>query len=118
MYGRIENNKLIYAPNNFKILDKLIINFNKNIILMNQYGFKEIIDKKPNCKENQILIVDSYTETDNTIIINYEIKERKVEKTIEEILQELEEQQLDNMEVNIDQEARISLLELGLGGGE
>lgn len=45
-------------------------------------------------------------------------KEKTNKKTTEEILQELEEQQLDNMEVNIDQEARISLLELGLGGGE
>lgn len=43
-------------------------------------------------------------------------KEKTNKKTTEEILQELEEQQLDNMEINIDQEARISILELGLGG--
>lgn len=44
--------------------------------------------------------------------------ERKMEKTTEEILQELQEQQLDNTEVNIEQEVRIALLELGLEGGE
>lgn len=44
--------------------------------------------------------------------------ERKMEKTTEEILQELKEQQLDNTEVNVDQEVRIALLELGLEGGE
>ena len=44
--------------------------------------------------------------------------ERKMEKTTEEILQELQEQQLDNAEMNIDQEVRIALLELGLEGGE
>lgn len=44
--------------------------------------------------------------------------ERKNEKTTEEILQELQEQQLDNAEMNIDQEVRIALLELGLEGGE
>lgn len=44
--------------------------------------------------------------------------ERKMEKTTEEILQELQEQQLDNTEVNVDQEVRIALLELGLEGGE
>ena len=44
--------------------------------------------------------------------------ERKMEKTTEEILQELQERQLDNTEVNVDQEVRIALLELGLEGGE
>ena len=44
--------------------------------------------------------------------------ERKMKKTTEEILQELKEQQLDNTEVNVDQEVRIALLELGLEGGE
>ena len=44
--------------------------------------------------------------------------ERKAEKSTEEILQELQEQQLDNTEINVDQEVRIALLELGLEGGE
>lgn len=44
--------------------------------------------------------------------------ERKMEKTTEEILRKIQEQQLDNTEVNVDQEVRIALLELGLEGGE
>lgn len=43
---------------------------------------------------------------------------RKAKKTTPEIVQEIQEQQLDNLEMNIDQEARISLLEMGLEGGE
>ena len=75
-------------------------------------SYREKVRYRPNLK--------SHIENKFDIWLNWAKEQEKQRNTIkrstEAVLQELEEVQLDNMEVNIDQEARISILELGLGG--
>ena len=72
MYAKLENNKLIYAPRNYNTGANLIINFNKNIDLMRQYNFKNVIDNKPDYDNNtQYLTISSYTENDDSINFFY-----------------------------------------------
>ena len=92
MYAKLINNKLTYAPKNFNTGDNLILNFNKNINLMKQHGFKEIIDNKPNYDNStHYLSIEGYTETD-VITINYKLNEIVVDNTptLEERVIELE----------------------------
>ena len=104
MYAKLENNKLVYAPRNFNIENKLIINFNKNEELMKKYDFKEVIDIKPEYDNTtQYLSVSGYVENENNIIINYVVNEieENQEPTLEEKVQVLENEneelkQMDN----------------------
>ncbi|WP_370773358.1 hypothetical protein [Clostridium sp.] len=77
LYARLSNGVLEYAPLNYVMPSGgLIVNFNKNIALMKNYGFKEVIDEKPNCdKSSEYLAIDGYSETKDTITINYSVKQ-------------------------------------------
>ena len=95
MYGRLINGGLEYAPINYKLDDnRVIINFNKSEELMGQYGYKNVIDIVPSCDENtQYVQISGYDETDEAIIINYEIIDLPdVESipTIEELIDRVE----------------------------
>lgn len=93
MYAKLENNKLVYAPRNFKD-ENIILNFNKNTSLMKQYGFKEVIDIKPEYDNTTHYIsVSGYVENENNVIINYVVNEieENQEPTLEEQIAELEE---------------------------
>lgn len=77
-------------------------------------SYREKIKYRPNLKshiENKFDIWLAWAK-------EQEKQRNTIKKSTEEVLQEIQEQQLDNTEVNIDQEARISILELGLEGGE
>lgn len=109
MYAKLENNKLTYAPKNYKTGEHLIINFNKNETLMKKYGFKEVIDNKPNYDNStHYLSVKDYTEDENAITINYTINEIEVnqEPTLEERIVELENKnKAQDVEIALNQEA-------------
>lgn len=93
MYAKLKNNKLIYAPKNYDTGDNLILNFNKNMNLMKKHGFKEVIDTKPEYNNaTQYIVVGSYSEDDNTISINYVIKDLAIDETptLEQRIAELE----------------------------
>lgn len=83
MYAKLENNRLIHAPKNYKTPIYLILNFNKNIELMEQYGFKKVVEVRPEYDyETQYLYVSGYTEDETHIFVNYAIKD--IEPTIQE----------------------------------
>lgn len=94
MYAKLEANKLIYAPKNYKTPTHLILNFDKNIELMEQYGFKKIAGIKPEYDNaTQYLSVDGYMEDENAIVINYvirEIESAPQEPTLEDRISKLE----------------------------
>lgn len=49
MYGRLENGVLEYAPSEYVDYEGNVIkDFNKSISLMRQYGYKPVVDIKPN----------------------------------------------------------------------
>lgn len=93
-FGILKNGVLQYAPKNYKNSNgNIIVNFNKNEELLRNAGYKRIINEKPDYnKETQYIIVGGYEEKEDSIIINYEIKEIEIEKTLEEKFEELKEE--------------------------
>ena len=77
MYGILLDGQLIYAKEYFICEDgNIIINFNQNEKLMRAYGFKVVIDEVPEYDlENEYVVISGYTEKENVIIINYEVRE-------------------------------------------
>lgn len=93
MYAKLIDNQLQYAPKNYKVGGNLILNFNLNEELMKEYGFKEVIDSKPEYDDStHCVIIGSYSEDDNAISINYVVKELIADDTftLEQRVTELE----------------------------
>lgn len=92
-FGKLKNGVLQYAPKNYISPNgNIIVNFDKNEELLRKYGYKRIINEKPDYnKETEYIIVSGYEETEDSIIINYEIKEIVITKSIEEKMEELKE---------------------------
>ena len=108
MYAKLNNGVLEYAPQNYKLNDgRTIVGFNKSIALMTRYGFKEVIDEKPNYnQETEYLVITGYTEQETTITIVYSIKQMDLveqELTIDEKIEQLK---------NVDTEHELALAEL------
>jgi hypothetical protein len=78
MYGKLIEGKINYAPANFMAPnDCLILNFNKNIGLMKEYGFKLIVEDIPSYDPNKYdLYVYEYVETDDSITIVYKTRDK------------------------------------------
>ena len=73
MYGKLIDGVIKYAPANYLTENgKLIFNFNTNIEVMLENGFKEVINVVPSYDANtQVVTMDSYTEEATTITVNY-----------------------------------------------
>lgn len=103
MLAKIINGRLQYAPRNYSTDNgQLIINFNKNEELMKQYGYKEVIDIRPDYDEKtQHIKVLSYTDED-VITVNYEVVDNQV-VTLEERISTIE-RQLSNQSTILSEE--------------
>lgn len=102
MYAKIENDKIIYAPKNYNTGKNLILNFNKNIELMKQCGFKKVIDNKPHYDNSVQYITDNgYVENSDNIIIKYIINE------IEEIQEPTLEERVIHLEKIITEQSEL-----------
>ena len=82
MYGKLIGGVLKYAPTNYLTDNgKMIFNFNTNIDVMLENGFKEIINVVPSYDANtQVVTRDSYTEGDTTITVNYVVTAKPLTK--------------------------------------
>ena len=82
MYGKLIDGVIKYAPTNYLTENgKMILNFNTNIEVMLENGFKEIINVVPSYDANtQVVTRDSYTEEDTTITINYVVTAKPLTK--------------------------------------
>ena len=82
MYGKLIDGVIKYAPTNYLTENgKMILNFNTNIEVMLENGFKEIINVVPSYDANtQVVTVDSYTEEDTTITVNYVVTAKPLTK--------------------------------------
>lgn len=89
MYGKLINGEIQYAPKDYILGNgKILFNFDSDVALLKKYKYKLIEDEKPDYNKNtQFLVIDSCVENDNTIIINYAIKDNDIPKTSEELLQ-------------------------------
>ena len=82
MYGKLIDGVLKYAPTNYLTENgKMILNFNTNIEVMLENGFKEIINVVPSYDANtQVVTRDSYTEDGTTITVNYVVAAKPLTK--------------------------------------
>ena len=78
MYGKMVKGELLLAPVNYLTeTNQMIFNFNKDVELMKEHGFKEIIKKEPEyIPQTQQLHFSHYEETDTNIIEVYTVEER------------------------------------------
>ena len=91
MYGKLVNKELIYAPINYNTGSQVVLNFNKNVTLMKQHGFKLVIDNKPNYNETtHSLVITGYAETNDSITINYRVDAIPQNPTLEGRVAQLE----------------------------
>ena len=120
-YGILINNELEYAQNRYTTDEgQLIVNFDKNIEVMVQHGFKIVVDEKPEYnKDLQSLSVIGYEETVDSITIVYEVlntPEPKPTPTLEERVISLESNSLDIVATTWDMDYRVCEIEWALEG--
>ena len=118
-YGILINNELEYAQSRYTTGEgQLIVNFDKNIEVMAQHGFKIVVDEKPEYdKDLQSLSVVGYEETDDSITIIYEVlntPEPKATPTLEERVISLESNSLDIVATTWDMDYRVCEIEWAL----
>ena len=118
-YGILINNELEYAQSRYTTDEgQLIVNFDKNIEVMVQHGFKIVVDEKPEYnKDLQSLSVVGYEETDDSITIIYEVlntPEPKATPTLEERVISLESNSLDIVATTWDMDYRVCEIEWAL----
>lgn len=118
-YGILINNELEYAQSRYTTDEgQLIVNFDKNIEVMAQHGFKIVVDEKPEYnKDLQSLSVVGYEETDDSITIIYEVlntPEPKETPTLEERVISLESNSLDIVATTWDTDYRVCEIEWAL----
>ena len=68
IFGKIENGKLVFAPNVITDGDKQIISNDASVYL--QYGYKEIV-REPYPQGTEIVYKENYVESDTTITISW-----------------------------------------------
>lgn len=80
MYGKLIEGKINYAPVNFMTPNNcLILNFNKNISLMKEHGFKLVVEDIPSYNPNEyVLYIHEYIETDDSITIVYKTRNKPI----------------------------------------
>lgn len=110
-YAILNNGVLEYAPVNYKTSNgNLIVNFNKNVVLMKKYGYKEVINQTPPYnEETEYIVISGYTETENNIQIIYEVKQKEVEDSIFDKINNLTEKLVKIEEVNNTQDTLIDI---------
>lgn len=118
-YGILINNELEYAQSRYTTAEgQLIVNFDKNIEVMAQHGFKIVVDEKPEYnKDLQSLSIVGYEETDDSITIVYEVlntPEPKPTPTLEERVISLESNSLDIVATTWDMDYRVCEIEWAL----
>lgn len=82
MYGKLIDGAIKYAPTNYLTEDnKMIFNFNTNVDVMKEYGFKEVINEVPSYDANTHMVtMDGYEEDANTITVKYVITAKPLSK--------------------------------------
>lgn len=118
-YGILINNELEYAQSRYTTDEgQLIVNFDKNIEVMAQHGFKIVVDEKPEYnKDLQSLSIVGYEETDDSITIVYEVlntPEPNPTPTLEERVISLESNSLDIVATTWDMDYRVCEIEWAL----
>lgn len=91
-YAKLSSGVLNYAPKDYITDDmRVIVNFDTNQEKLMEYGYKQVIDNKPEYNvDTQCLVINGYSENDSTITIEYGIIDITPELTIEEKIDSLQ----------------------------
>lgn len=91
-YAKLNSGVLNYAPKDYITDDmRVIVDFNTNQEMLMEYGYKQVIDNKPEYNiDTQCLVINGYSENDTTITIEYGIIDTTPEPTIEEKIDSLQ----------------------------
>lgn len=69
MYGKLVNGELVLAPKTYTSSSGIVIsNFDLQVDMMKDFGYKEIIDNKV---VSEYDLIEIYEESEDTIVINY-----------------------------------------------
>lgn len=89
LYGKIINGEIVYAPKNYESAVITIRNFNKDEKLMNEFGYKKIVED--GYSESKFAIVKEVEEKENVIIIH------KVLDNSPEVLNNIKKEKKDEL---------------------
>ena len=80
MYGKLIDGQLVYPPKNYLTDDnRMIFNFNNNVELMKNNGFKEVEDIVPSYDATTHYVIKvGYDEGEDKIVVNYEVLEKEL----------------------------------------
>ena len=114
VYAKVVNGALIEAPKNYKLEDGcLILNFNLDVDLMKEHGFKPVRRNKSSFnKETQTLVVSDFEEVEDSVIVNYTIVEK--EQTLSNRVASLEVNSVNLVATTWDMDYRVCEIEWAL----
>jgi len=85
-YVRLVDGQLEIAPEVMYNEGEIIVNFNKNELLMKEYGFKLLVEDKPEYDERyQTLNVDRFEEQEDKIIAKYVVVDNDLDEEKEKL---------------------------------
>ncbi len=86
-YVRLVDGQLEIAPEVMYNEGEIIVNFNKNELLMKEYGFKLLVEDKPEYDERyQTLNVDQFEEQKDKIIAKYVVVDNDLDEEKEKLI--------------------------------
>ena len=86
-YARLVDGQLEIAPEVMYNEGTIIVNFNKNELLMKEYGFKQLVEDKPEYDERyQTLDIDKFEEQEDKIIAKYVVIDNDLDEEKEKLI--------------------------------
>lgn len=86
-YVRLVDGQLEIAPEVMYNEGEIIVNFNKNELLMKEYGFKLLVEDKPEYDERyQTLDIDQFEEQEDKIIAKYVVVDNDLDEEKEKLI--------------------------------
>lgn len=74
MYGKLIDNQIQYAPRDYETDTNIVLNFNQDEELMQEHGFKKIIDQEPEYDhDTHYVVANGYIENEDNITVTYKI---------------------------------------------
>ena len=113
-YAKVVDGALIEAPRNLKLDDgNIIFNFNYDVNIMKEHGFKPIEKNIPNFNtETESVCVENFIDNGKHIVVNYKVIQNQA--TLKNRVELLEELNIDMVATAFDMDYRLLEVEWAL----
>lgn len=113
-YAKVVDGALIEAPRNLKLDDgNIIFNFNYDVNIMKEHGFKPIEKNIPNFNtETESVCVENFIDNGKHIVVNYKVIQNQA--TLKNRVESLEELNVDMVATAFDMDYRLLEVEWAL----